>query len=191
MMQSEFEAMTHVAIQHEDYAKTIEYIYMYSAEYPEKEDVARFFLDYGLNRMEDYAEYMRATEVIWTNLPNGVFPGVEAMKKLVEKALEPEPEETPVDIWDWEFRTFLRDISRILQDAPPDIIRNVTTNALQMYKDKTLVTMTKIFAQKHLDQIEDRCWDMQSFLGDNNPIAALVDYNSIYINTLRELGYEI
>lgn len=191
MTREEFEAMTHVAIQHEDYAKTIEYIYMYSAEYPEKDDIARFLLDYGLNRMEDYAEYMRDTHAIWTNLPNGEFPGVEAMKKLVEKALAPEPQTEPVDIWDWEFRSFLRDISRILHDVSGDVIQNITRNALQMYEDKTLVALTKTFAEKNLTQIEDRCWDMQSFLGDNRPIANLVDYSQMYLSIVRELGYNI
>lgn len=192
MMQNEFEALVGETVSPEDYKDTIEYIYMNSTEYANKEAIADFFIASGIDRMNDYASFMRGTYEIWSRLPGGEFPGREAIKKMLEKALAPDT--TPadeVDVYDWDFRSFLRRLSCLLLHYGPETMHKASLIAKELYANPTLKALTQSLADKECDQTDNYAWTLQGHIGNGDPLTEVTDYSRLYLDVLETMGYII
>ena len=192
MMQNEFEALVGETVSPEDYRDTIEYIYTNSTEYGTKEAVADFFKASGIDRMDDYASFMRGTYEIWSRLPGGEFPGREATKKMLEKALAPDTNPADeVDVYDWDFRCFLRHLSCLLLHYGPETMHKASLIAKELYANPTLKALTQSLADKKCDQADNYAWTLQGHIGNGDPMTDVTDYSRLYLDVLQTMGYNI
>ncbi|MBO5969941.1 MAG: hypothetical protein J6S14_15745 [Clostridia bacterium] len=192
MMQNEFEALIGETVTPEDYRDTIEYIYMNSTEYGTKEAVVEFYKTSGIDRMDDYASFMRGTHEIWSRLQGGEFPGIEATRKMLEKALAPDTNPADeVDVYDWEFRTFLRRLSCLLMGYGTDTMHKASLIAKELYANPTLKALTQSFADKKCDQADNYTWILQGHIGSGDPLSEVTDYSRLYLDVLETMGYNI